>query len=87
MEKKTSLPRDVIEKVAQHLTRAGLLGALSDEARGYESWRINEAAWPRRRSDQERSGSPVSWTSTRDTTRLGVLVPELVDVVRALLPG
>ncbi|MGH3834560.1 MAG: hypothetical protein ACRDSF_02480 [Pseudonocardiaceae bacterium] len=44
LEKKTSLPRNVIEKVAQHLKRVGLLEVLSDEQCGYESWRINEAA-------------------------------------------
>ena len=44
LEKKTSLPRDVIEKAARRLERAGLLEALPDEQRGYDSWRINEAA-------------------------------------------
>jgi len=44
LEKKTSLPRDVIEKAARRLERAGLLEALPDKQRGYDSWRINEAA-------------------------------------------
>jgi hypothetical protein len=44
LEKKTSLPRDVIEKAARRLKRAGLLEVLPDKERGYESWRINEAA-------------------------------------------
>jgi hypothetical protein len=44
LEKKTSLPRDVIEKAAQRLKQAGLLEVLADEQRGYESWRISEAA-------------------------------------------
>jgi hypothetical protein len=42
--KKTSLPRDVIEKAAGQLKRAGLLEVLVDEERGYESWRVSEAA-------------------------------------------
>jgi hypothetical protein len=42
--KKTSLPRDVIEKAAGRLKRAGLLEVLVDEQRGYESWRVSEAA-------------------------------------------
>jgi hypothetical protein len=41
--KKTSLPRDVIEKAAGRLKGAGLLEVLVDE-RGYESWRVSEAA-------------------------------------------
>jgi hypothetical protein len=42
--KKTSLPRDVIEKAAGRLKRAGLLEVLADDQRGYESWRVSEAA-------------------------------------------
>jgi hypothetical protein len=42
--KKTSLPRDAIEKAARRLKRAGLLEVLVDEQRGYESWRVSEAA-------------------------------------------
>jgi hypothetical protein len=42
--KKTSLPRGVIEKAAAGLKRAGLLEVLVDEERGYESWRVSEAA-------------------------------------------
>jgi hypothetical protein len=44
LEKKTSLPRGTIEKAAQRLERAGLLAVLPDEARGFDSWRVNEAA-------------------------------------------
>ncbi len=44
LEKTTSLPRGVIEEAAGRLKRAGLLEVLVDEERGYESWRINEAA-------------------------------------------
>ena len=42
--KKTSLSRDVIEEAAGRLKRAGLLEVLVDEQRGYESWRVSEAA-------------------------------------------
>jgi hypothetical protein len=42
--KKTSLPRDVIEKAAGRLKQAGLLEVVADEERGYESWRVSEAA-------------------------------------------
>jgi hypothetical protein len=42
--KKTSLPRDVVEEAAAGLKRAGLLEVLVDEERGYESWRVSEAA-------------------------------------------
>ena len=42
--KKTSLPRDVIERAAGRLKAAGLLEVLADEQRGYESWRVSEAA-------------------------------------------
>ena len=44
LERKTSLPRDVIEQAARRLKRAGLLEVLPDEQRRYESWRVNEAA-------------------------------------------
>ena len=44
LEKSTSLPRDVIEKAAGRLKQAGLLEVLADEQRGYESWRVSEAA-------------------------------------------
>jgi len=42
--KSTSLSRDAVEAAAGRLKRAGLLDVLVDEERGYESWRINEAA-------------------------------------------
>jgi hypothetical protein len=44
LAKTTSLPRDVIEWAAERLVRAGLLEVLTDEQRGYDSWRVNEAA-------------------------------------------
>jgi len=42
--RETSLSRDVVEAVAQRLKLAGLLEVLVDDERGYESWRISEAA-------------------------------------------
>jgi hypothetical protein len=42
--RETALSRDVVEAAAQRLKRAGLLEALVDDERGYESWRISEAA-------------------------------------------
>ena len=42
--RETSLSRDVVEVAAERLKRAGLLDALVDDERGYESWRISEAA-------------------------------------------
>lgn len=42
--RETSLSRDVVEAAAESLKRAGLLEALVDDERGYESWRISEAA-------------------------------------------
>lgn len=42
--RETALSRDVIEAAALRLKRAGLLEALVDDERGYESWRISEAA-------------------------------------------
>jgi hypothetical protein len=41
--RETSLSRDVVEAAAERLKRAGLLEVLVDE-RGYESWRVSEAA-------------------------------------------
>ncbi|MDN5932925.1 MAG: hypothetical protein L0I24_17980 [Pseudonocardia sp.] len=42
--RETSLSRDVVEAAAGRLKRAGLLEVLVDDERGYESWRISEAA-------------------------------------------
>lgn len=42
--RETSLSRDVVEAAAARLNRAGLLEVLVDDERGYESWRISEAA-------------------------------------------
>ena len=44
LEKRTSLPRDAVEKAARRLKRAGLLEVLVDEQRRYESWRVSETA-------------------------------------------
>jgi hypothetical protein len=42
--RETSLSRDVVEAAAARLKRAGLLEVLVDAERGYESWRVGEAA-------------------------------------------
>ena len=42
--RETSLSRDVVDAAAERLKRAGLLEALVDDERGYESWRISETA-------------------------------------------
>ena len=42
--RETSLSRDAVEAAAERLKRAGLLEPLVDDERGYESWRISEAA-------------------------------------------
>ncbi len=42
--RETSLSRDVVEAAAERLKLAGLVEALVDDERGYESWRISEAA-------------------------------------------
>ena len=42
--RETSLSRDAVEAAAERLKRAGLLESLVDDERGYESWRISEAA-------------------------------------------
>lgn len=42
--RETSLSRDAVEAVAERLKLAGLLEILVDDERGYESWRISEAA-------------------------------------------
>ncbi|MCA1678828.1 MAG: hypothetical protein LC777_07725 [Actinobacteria bacterium] len=42
--RETSLSRDVVEAAAERLKRAGLVEVLADDERGYESWRISEAA-------------------------------------------
>jgi len=39
-----SLSRDVVEAAAERLKRVGLLEVLVDDERGYESWRVSEAA-------------------------------------------
>jgi hypothetical protein len=53
----TSLSRDAVEGAAERLKRAGLLEVLVDDERGYESWRISEAA--------------LAAASTRAATRTG----------------
>ena len=42
--RETSLSRDAVEAAAERLKRAGLLEVLLDDERGYEGWRISEAA-------------------------------------------
>ncbi|MGC1732378.1 MAG: hypothetical protein WA731_06860 [Pseudonocardiaceae bacterium] len=42
--RETSLPRDVVEAAAECLQLAGLVEVRVDDERGYESWRISEAA-------------------------------------------
>ena len=42
--RETSLSREVVEAAAERLMRAGLLEAVVDDERGYESWRVSEAA-------------------------------------------
>jgi biotin operon repressor len=42
--RQTSLSRDVVEDAAARLRQAGLLEVLVNDERGYESWRISEAA-------------------------------------------
>jgi DNA-binding transcriptional ArsR family regulator len=42
--RETSLSRGVVEAAAERLKRAGLLESLVDDERGYESWRVSEAA-------------------------------------------
>jgi len=42
--RQTSLSRGVVEAAVARLTRAGLLEVLVNDERGYESWRISEAA-------------------------------------------
>jgi hypothetical protein len=42
--RETALSRDAVEAVAERLKQAGLLEVLVDDERGYESWRISEAA-------------------------------------------
>lgn len=44
LAKRTSLSRDVIERAAGRLVRVGLLDVVTNEQRGYDSWRVNEAA-------------------------------------------
>ena len=42
--RETSLSRDVVEAAAARLKWAGLLEVLVDDERGFESWRVCEAA-------------------------------------------
>jgi hypothetical protein len=42
--RETSLSREVVDAVAERLKLAGLLEVLVDDERGYESWRVSEAA-------------------------------------------
>src|SRR4029450_12004015 len=42
--RETSLSREVVEAAATRLKGAGLVEVLVDDERGYESWRVSEAA-------------------------------------------
>src|SRR3954452_15619296 len=42
--RETSLSGDAVEAAAERLKRAGLLESLVDDERGYENWRVSEAA-------------------------------------------
>jgi len=42
--RETSLSRDAVEDAAARLRQAGLLEVLVNDERGYESWRVSEAA-------------------------------------------
>lgn len=44
VQRQTSLSREVVESAAARLKAVGLLDVMVDEERGYESWRVNEAA-------------------------------------------
>jgi hypothetical protein len=44
VQRQTSLSREVVESAAARLKAAGLLDVVVDEERGYESWRVSEAA-------------------------------------------
>jgi hypothetical protein len=53
--RETSLSRDAVEAAAERLKRAGLLESLVDDERGYESWRISEAALAAATTDTDAS--------------------------------
>jgi DNA-binding transcriptional ArsR family regulator len=53
--RETSLSPDVVEAAAERLKRAGLLEALVDDERGYESWRISEVALAAAATDPDAS--------------------------------
>lgn len=53
--RETSLSRDAVEAAAERLKRAGLLESLSDDERGYESWRVSEAALAAAATDPDAS--------------------------------
>lgn len=42
--RETSLSREVVEAAAARLTATGVLDVVVDQERGYESWRVSEAA-------------------------------------------
>lgn len=44
VQRQTSLSREVVESAAARLKAVGLLDVVVDEERGYESWRVSEAA-------------------------------------------
>lgn len=55
--RETSLSRDVVEAAAARLKRVGLLEVLVDDERGYESWRVSEAALATAAAESEGVGS------------------------------
>jgi hypothetical protein len=77
--RETSLSRDVVEAVAERLKGAGLVEVLVDDERGYESWRISEAALA-----AASVGSDVPARPRRAWPR--VLEPK-VDDLGVLIPG
>ena len=56
--RETSLSRDAVEAAAERLKRAGLLESLVDDERGYENWRVREAALAAAATDTD--ASPVA---------------------------
>ena len=59
--RETSLSREVVEAAAERLKRAGLLEAVVDDERGYESWRVSEGSFGRR---GDRWGRVARWVTS-----------------------
>ena len=58
--RETSLSRDAVEAAAERLKRAGLLESLVDDERGYENWRVSEAALAAAATDTAASDTDTS---------------------------